>query len=164
VLLDEDDPEKGLLFDGRLSEDFKLTTGTWVSVGRVRDGLVSAAGGVLSHAVIAGHDRDHVAAMAWVDPAAARRACGDAEELSLADPRLAAHLAGCLARANDGAGSARRIERLLLLTEPPNMDRGEITDKGYVNQRAVLRHRSELVTRLFAGDGAGGEVIITSPA
>ena len=69
------DPAQGLMFDGRLSEDFKLATGTWVTVGRLRTALVSAAG-VLRDAVIAGHDGDYVAALAWVDPAEARRVCG----------------------------------------------------------------------------------------
>ena len=90
-LVDQGDPAQGLMFDGRLSEDFKLASGTWVTVGRLRTSLVSAAG-VLRDAVIAGHDGDYVAALAWVDPAEARRVCGADEDLTLDDPRLRDHL------------------------------------------------------------------------
>jgi feruloyl-CoA synthase len=142
-LVDEDDPNQGLMFDGRLAENFKLSSGTFVGVGAVKGALVSAAGGVLSDAVIAGHDEAFVSALAWLNAGEAERLCGG-------DPdRLRAHLAEALARMNDGVGSASRVERLLLLDEPASMDAGEITDKGYVNQRAVLARRAELVARLY---------------
>ena len=141
-LVDPGDPDQGLMFDGRLSEDFKLTSGTWVTVGRLRTSLISAAG-VLSDAVIAGHDGEYVAALAWVD----RNAAGD---VALDDPGLRQRLAATLRTLNDGAGSAGRIERLLLLAEPPGLDAGEITDKGYVNQRRVLDLRAHDVARLLA--------------
>jgi feruloyl-CoA synthase len=143
-LVDADDPNQGLMFDGRLAEDFKLSSGTFVRVGAVRGALVSACGGVLSDAVIAGHDQDYAGALAWLNAAEAERACGGDPE------RLRAHLAEALARMNAEEGSARRIERLLLLDEPANMDAGEITDKGYVNQRAVLDRRADQVARLYA--------------
>ncbi|MEA2384464.1 MAG: feruloyl-CoA synthase [Solirubrobacteraceae bacterium] len=146
-LVDPADPVQGMMFDGRLAEDFKLLSGTFVTVGRLRIALISAAGGVLTDAVITGHDGPYPAALAWVNRDEARRACG-AE--SLDDPALRAHLGAALAALNDGAGSAARIERLLLLDEPPNLDAGEITDKGYVNQRAVLERRADLVARLLA--------------
>lgn len=149
-LVDEGDAGKGLMFDGRLAEDFKLTSGTWVAVGRLRLALVSTAG-VLTDAVIAGHDRDCVAALAWVNHGEARPVCGGGDgEVALDDPALRAHLAAVLARLNAEAGSASRIERLLLLSDPPDLDAGEITDKGYVNQRAVLERRAGQVARLFA--------------
>src|SRR4051812_22616554 len=141
-LVADDDPDQGLLFDGRLSEDFKLVTGTWVHVGKVRGALVAAAG-VLSDAVIAGHDREQVGALAWVNTAEAERA-------SLDGRALREHLGQALAELNAEAGSAARVERLLLLDEPPSVDAGEITDKGYVNQRAVLARRSRDIERLFA--------------
>ena len=147
--VDEHDPGQGLMFDGRLAEDFKLMSGTWVTVGKLRTGLLSAAG-VLIDAVIAGHDRDHVAALAWLDPEQARQACGTAGDVALDDPVLRANLAARLANFNRDAGSASRVERLLLLEEPPDMDAGEITDKGYVNQRAVLERRADAVERLFS--------------
>jgi feruloyl-CoA synthase len=161
--VDAGDPAQGLLFDGRLAENFKLLTGTWVVAGQVRTALVSEAR-VLTDAVIAGHDRAYVAALAWVDQGEARRACGAAagEDVALDDPRLRAHLAGALARLNTTAGSATRVERILLLDEPPSIDAGEITDKGYVNQRAVLARRSDAVARLFAEE-PGGEIILASP-
>lgn len=143
-LVDAGDPNQGLMFDGRLAENFKLSSGTFVGVGALKGALVSACGGVLSDAVIAGHDEPYASALAWVNADEAERVCGG-------DPdRVRAHLAGSLARLNEGAGSARRIERLLILDEPASMDAGEITDKGYVNQRAVLERRAELVARLYA--------------
>ena len=148
-LVDRADPGQGLMFDGRLAEDFKLASGTFVRVGRLRTALVSAAGGVLTDAVLAGHDGPFAAALAWVNRDEAARLCGGAD-VALDDPRLCAHLAAALATVNAGAGSAAAIERLLLLEEPPDMDAGEITDKGYVNQRAVRERRAALVERLLA--------------
>jgi feruloyl-CoA synthase len=162
--VDPGDPGQGLLFDGRLAENFKLLTGTWVIAGQVRTALVSEAR-VLTDAVIAGHDRTYAAALAWVSQGEARRACGagPADDVALDDPRLRAHLAAALGRLNAAAGSASRVERLLLLDEPPSMDAGEITDKGYVNQRAVLERRAGAVARLFA-DPPGDAVILAADA
>jgi feruloyl-CoA synthase len=143
-----DDPSKGLMFDGRIAEDFKLVTGTWVTVGRLRAGLVSESGGLLGDAVITGHDRDYAAALAWVNQLEARRAFG--EDVALDDPRLRERLTDALRRLNAGAGSASRVERLLLLNEPPDLDAGEITDKGYVNQRRVVDRRAHAVACLYA--------------
>jgi feruloyl-CoA synthase len=147
-LVNPADPSEGLMFDGRIAEDFKLVTGTWVTVGRLRAGLVSESGGLLSDAVITGHDRDHAAALAWVNQLEARRAFG--EDVRVDDPRLREHLTNALRRLNTGAGSASRVERLLLLDEPPDLDAGEITDKGYVNQRRVVDRRADAVARLYA--------------
>ncbi|MEA2395162.1 MAG: feruloyl-CoA synthase [Solirubrobacteraceae bacterium] len=158
TFVDDDDPNLGLMFDGRLAEDFKLVTGTWVTVGRVRTSLVSAAA-VLSDAVIAGHDGAYVAALAWVDRAEAARVCDVDGDVALDHPALRAHLARRLTEMNASAGSAGRVERLLLLEEAPDMDAGEITDKGYVNQRAVLERRAELVARLLS-DPADDAVIV----
>jgi feruloyl-CoA synthase len=135
--VDAADPNQGLIFDGRIAEDFKLTSGTWVSVGALRTGLVSAAAGLISDAVIAGHDREQVTALAWPTPA------------GQADPGARGKLAAALLEVNSGQGSAGRIERLLLMSEPPALDAGEITDKGYVNQRVVLDRRADLVVRLY---------------
>ena len=147
-LIDERDPGQGLMFDGRIAENFKLLTGTWVTVGALRTRLLSAAG-VLSDAVICGQDAEYVAAMGWVNQAEAR-------DRSAAE--LREHLAQALARMNGEAGSAGRIERLLLLETPPSLDAGEITDKGYLNQRRCLECRADDVARLYA-DPAGPEVI-----
>jgi feruloyl-CoA synthase len=148
-LVDEQDPNRGLIFDGRISEDFKLLTGTWVRVGSLRVQLLSEAR-VLSDAVICGHDRAYAAALAWVNQAEARKLASADEDVAPADERLRGHLSQALARLNQGAGSAARIERLLLLAEPPSLDAGEITDKGYLNQRACLSCRAAEVLRLYA--------------
>jgi feruloyl-CoA synthase len=137
-LVDPDDPDQGLLFDGRLAEDFKLTSGTFVRVGALRGALVSRAG-ILQDAVIAGHDRDYASALCWLAP-------GQQD-----GPEVREKLAAALAALSEGgAGSAMRIERLLVLAEPPSLDAGEITDKGYINQRAVLERRAEDVELLYA--------------
>jgi len=159
-LVDEDDPNQGVLFDGRVAENFKLMTGTWVTAGTLRLALLSAAR-VLSDAVICGHDREYVAALAWVNQAEARKLLASDEDVALDDPRLRDHLSQALATLNQGAGSAARVERLLLLSQPPSLDAGEITDKGYLNQRACLRHRADAVELLFAAEPAE-EVIAPS--
>jgi feruloyl-CoA synthase len=150
-LVDPDDPGQGLLFDGRIAEDFKLLTGTWVAAGSLRLALLSTAR-VLSDAVICGQDSDYVAALGWVNQAEARKLCGTEGDVPLEDSRLREHLAAALSELGAGAGSAGRIERLLLLAEPPSLDAGEITDKGYINQRACLKRRATDVARLYAAE------------
>ncbi|TCK26247.1 feruloyl-CoA synthase [Pseudonocardia endophytica] len=157
VFVDENDPNQGLMFDGRIAEDFKLATGTWVSVATVRGNLISAAR-VLTDAVIAGHDRSEVTALAWVNQAEARALCDTDNDVPIDHPVLRAHLERVLADLATHAGSAGRIERLLLCSEPPDLDAGEITDKGYINQRVVLERRSSDVEDLYAGE-AGPRVI-----
>jgi len=152
-LIDEQDPNKGMVFDGRIAENFKLLTGTWVAAGTLRIAFLSAAG-LLSDAIICGQDADYVAALAWVNQA-------EAGERSGTD--LREHLAQALGRLNQGAGSASRIERLLLLDEPPSLDAGEITDKGYLNQRACLARRAADVARLYA-DPPDAAIIEPAPA
>jgi feruloyl-CoA synthase len=150
-LIDEGDPSRGLRFDGRIAENFKLLTGTWVAAGPLRMRLLSEAG-VLTDAVICGQDSEYVAALAWVNQAEARRVCGIDGDVALDDPRLRDHLAQALRSINQSAGSAGRVERLLLLATPPSLDAGEITDKGYINQRACLQSRAAEVERLYAGE------------
>jgi feruloyl-CoA synthase len=150
-LIDERDPARGVMFDGRISENFKLLTGTWVAVGSLRTRLLSAAR-VLSDAVICGHDTEYVGALAWVNQAEARKLTGSSseEDVGLDDPRLVEHLGEALARVNDDLGSASRIARLLLLEAPPSLDAREITDKGYLNQRRCLECRAAEVSELYA--------------
>ncbi|HTX11012.1 MAG TPA: feruloyl-CoA synthase [Solirubrobacteraceae bacterium] len=157
-LIDEQDPNKGIMFDGRISENFKLLTGTWVAVGSLRTRLLSAAR-LLSDAAICGQNAEYLAALAWVNQAEARKSLGASEDVPLDDPRLRAHLARALADVNAGAGSASRIERLLLLEKPPSLDAGEITDKGYLNQRRCLECRAAEIARLYA-DPATDESIL----
>ncbi len=150
-LVHEDDPDQGLVFDGRIAEDFKLLTGTWVTVGPLRTRLLGAAR-VLTDAVICGQDKEYVAALAWVNPAEARDVCGIEGDVELSDPQLRRHLSQTLAQLGQAAGSASRIERLLLLVEPPSLDAGEITDKGYLNQRRCLKFRAAEVRRLYVAE------------
>jgi feruloyl-CoA synthase len=153
-LEDPDDPAKGVVFDGRIVEDFKLTTGTFVSVGAVRVAALAATSPVLLDAVVCGHDRDYVALLAWPNLAAARELVGDPEadaETLVRAPALVDHVRGKLTAHNSAhAASSERVARVLLLAEPPSLDANEITDKGYINQRAVLERRAADVTALFA--------------
>jgi feruloyl-CoA synthase len=162
TLISEHDPGQGMLFDGRIAENFKLLTGTWVAAGALRTRLISAAG-ALSEAVICGQDAGYVAALAWVNQAEARRLTGATEDVGLDDEALRQHLAGALATLNAHAGSASRIERLLLLGQPPSLDAGEITDKGYLNQRRTLECRAADVARLYA-DAPDADVITAADA
>jgi feruloyl-CoA synthase len=154
-LIDPALPERGLRFAGRIAEDFKLDSGTWVNVAAVKSALLSACGGVLQDCVITGHDRRYVSAMAWLNPMAAAQLTGEqhpAEGHStvlLDDPRVRAYLAQSLAALNEGAGSSRQVERLMLLSDPPQLDASEITDKGYINQRACLTRRAADVAALY---------------
>jgi feruloyl-CoA synthase len=149
---DPGDVNAGLVFRGRIAEDFKLSTGTFVRVGAVRTALLSALP-VLSDAVIAGENRDFVAALAWLNVAEAGELLG-ASPASAGDAIAHEELGRIVARAltahNEEAGSSARIERLLIMARPPDLDAGEITDKGYVNQRKVLAVRKELESMLFA--------------
>ena len=141
--VDAANPELGLAFDGRVAEDFKLRTGTWVHVGALRVKLIAACDPIVQDAVITGHDRDEVGALLFMNPAA----CAGKTREELAR-RLGAGLAA-LAREAAGATSMT-VSRVLMLAAPPQLDAGEITDKGYVNQRAVLEARAGEVERLHA--------------
>lgn len=140
-LLDPQQPERGVVFNGRVAEDFKLTTGTWVSVGALRVKLVSALAPYAQDAVITGHDRDEVGALIF--PSAAAR--------EVAPEQLAARVCDALATLRaQGGGSSQTPMRVMWLAEPPHTDAGEITDKGYVNQRAVLQRRAAEEQALYA--------------
>ena len=142
---DADDAAKGIVFDGRVAEDFKLSTGTWVNAGAIRVKLIAAADPLIQDAVITGHDRAEIGALVFLSPAAAK-------DLSHLSDRLRSALHKL---AQDG-GSSMHPTRLIIASEPPSIDANEITDKGYMNQRAVLERRAALVEKLYAG---GDEVI-----
>jgi feruloyl-CoA synthase len=151
ALADPADPNAGLVFRGRIAEDFKLTTGTFIRVGAVRTALLSALP-LLSDAVIAGEGRDRVCALAWLNPAEARTLLGGEVQTQgelVMHESLHETLASALANHNENVGSAARIERLALLARPADLDSGEITDKGYINQRQVLKNRSALIELLY---------------
>jgi feruloyl-CoA synthase len=139
---DAADPAQGLVFDGRVAEDFKLSSGTWVHVGAVRIALLGAASPLLQDAVITGHDRDEVGALVFLNPAVAKGL-----EPAAVRMRIAAALTALAASAG---GSSTYPTRALVLTEPPSIDADEITDKGYINQRAVRERRAALVETLHA--------------
>ncbi len=164
AFVDEAAPFKGFRFEGRISEDFKLSTGTWVSVGPLRAALIAALTPLVRDLVIAGENRDHVAILAVPDLAACRSLCPDRTAASdaeiLADRRVRARIAAALAeQAARATGSSNRVRRALLLAAPPSLDRGEITDKGSLNQRAMLDHRAADVAALYA-DPPSADVII----
>jgi feruloyl-CoA synthase len=153
---DAGNPAKGLLFDGRIAEDFKLATGTWVSVGSLRSAFIAHFAPLVRDVVFAGADRDEVTALVFPDLEACRKlAPGLAPDAALqalvTDPNVSA----AFSRLLDGfvassTGTSNRIPRMILLADPPSLDIGEMTDKGSINQRAVLTHRAALVEELYA--------------
>ncbi|WP_226576950.1 feruloyl-CoA synthase [Acuticoccus sediminis] len=151
------DPARGFLFDGRLAENFKLSTGTFVSVGALRAAFVDAMGGLVGDAVIAGEDRDRVAALMIPHVPALAALVPGGPGMSrtglLAHPAVRAAVAERLTRlAAEATGSATRVARAIFLDDDLSFDRGEVTDKGSINQRAVLRHRADLVAALYGDD------------
>ena len=166
---DPDDWTKGLIFDGRISEDFKLATGTWVSVGPLRAAIIAHCAPLVRDVVLAGPDRDDVTALIIPDVDACRKLAADlAPDAStaavLADPRVRKTFANFLADLSaPRRGTSARVGRAILLAEPPSLDVGEITDKGSINQRAVLAHRAGLVEELYMNPPPAN-VIIASVA
>lgn len=154
--VDAGQPEQGLMFDGRIAEDFKLSSGTFVSVGPLRARIISDGAPYVQDAVITGINQDDIGVMIFPRLDHCRYLAGlpmDASvETVLANPDVEGVFRQLLAKLNDVAtGSASRIAWLYLLAEPPSLDHGEQTDKGSINQRAVLTRRAELVDRLYAG-------------
>jgi feruloyl-CoA synthase len=153
--VDPHQPAKGLVFDGRVTEDFKLSSGTWVSVGTLRADVIAAVSPLIQDCVVAGLDKEYVAILAWPNMAAAREVCANAN-LSTPDELLRSQavvdfVRDRLRKHNKGAGgSSNKVARIILMTEPPSIDGHEITDKGYVNQRATLDRRAKLVDALYA--------------
>jgi feruloyl-CoA synthase len=144
-LADPAAPEKGLVFDGRVAEDFKLTTATWVHVGALRVKLIAACNPFLQDAVITGHDRDEVGALVFLNLISTKDLPGEKirEQISKALKTLAKE-----------GGSSTHPKRVLIMAEPPSIDAGEITDKGYINQRAVLERRAALIETLYRDPSA----------
>jgi feruloyl-CoA synthase len=142
AFVDITDPAKGFRFDGRLSEDFKMGTGTWVSVGPLRARVVAALAPYVRDVVVAGADRDFLSVILVPDPPACDGM--DAEALSAAvRPKLAE-------LATHAGGSSNRVQRAVWLEGPLSIEAGEITDKGSINQRAVLKSKHELVAALYS--------------
>jgi feruloyl-CoA synthase len=148
----------GFEFDGRISEDFKLATGTWVSVGPLRVGFIGAFAPLVKDAAVAGHDRDEVGMLVFLDEEATRKlaphlSAGTPFADVLADARVKdAFQARLAALAHTATGSSTRVTRIALLADSPSIDLGEATDKGSINQRAVLANRAADVEALYAGE------------
>jgi feruloyl-CoA synthase len=164
VFVDPKDPLQGIIFAGRVVEDFKLTTGTFVHVGPLRTDVIAAATPVVQDALVAGHDHPFIGLLAWPNLHACRQLMGNPAatfEDAVKHPAVVA----CLKRGLDAynssveGASSRRIGRAMLMVEPPSIDGNELTDKGYINQRAGLERRASLVERLYA-DPPNEDVIV----
>ncbi len=151
-LADPADVTRGLLFAGRVVEDFKLTNGTWVRTGGVRLTLLDLCAPLLTDAVICGHDNSYIAALAWPNVAACQQLAPELSGLDAAalsqHPTVVAALCERLQAQRPG-GASLHIERLMLMAEPPSADANEIADKGYVNQAATRNRRAHLVDELY---------------
>ncbi|HXZ22827.1 MAG TPA: feruloyl-CoA synthase [Pseudolabrys sp.] len=153
--VDPNNPGKGLLFDGRIAEDFKLSTGTWASVGPLRVRFVDHFAPYVRDVVFAGADRDDIAVLVFPEIEACRKLAGLAANAAPAEvvnaPAVRKKFAELLTGlAAVSSGSSNRVERAILMADPPSMDKGEMTDKGSINQRAVLKNRAALVDELYA--------------
>ena len=152
--VDPERPQAGFAFDGRVSEDFKLMTGTWVSVGNLRAAMIATFAPFLRDAVIAGHDREDLAAILLLDPDGCRAKFPDLADTHPATLAAHAGLRAALAEKLQAfqaksTGSSTRVPRVVVLDEHPSIDHGEVTDKGSINQRAALSHRANLVQELY---------------
>jgi feruloyl-CoA synthase len=151
--VDPADPKQGFEFDGRTTEDFKLTTGTWVSVGPLRAKINSACSPLVQDVVITGHDRDKLGALVFPNVVVCR---------DLRAAELRARLQPVFDRlARESTGSSTRIARAMLMEQPPTIDASEVTDKGSINQRAVLKNRAALVEKLY-GEPPDQNIIVAS--
>ena len=148
---DPDDYAKGFFFDGRIAENFKLTTGTWVAVGAVRAALVDALGGLVRDVVIVGENRSELGALLLLSDKGA----------AMAEVALRTALGEKLAQAAKSAtGSAARVRRAVVLQDAPSFDRGEVTEKGSLNQRAMRSNNEELIERLYADEPAADVITV----
>ena len=161
-------PEKGLVFDGRLAEDFKLSTGTWVSAGPLRQRILAEAAPLAQDVVIGAQDHDFPVALVFPNLFACRAVIGDAAATMtvrevLEHPAVRDRFVQAFANlARQGTGSSTFVPRAVILEEPPSLDAREITDKGSLNQKAVLQHRRAVVQELYAPEPSS-RVIAVAP-
>jgi feruloyl-CoA synthase len=153
--VDETDPDKGFMFDGRIAEDFKLSTATWVSTGPLRVNFLAHFAPYAKEVVIAGPDRDFIGVLVFPDIDACRELAGEQEgsvtEL-LASPLVRSKFQELLvSMAKSSTGSSNRIVRAIVLDIPPSIDAHELTDKGSISQRAVLENRTGVVDEIYRG-------------
>jgi feruloyl-CoA synthase len=154
-LADRIDPRNGLVFNGRLAEDFKLSTATWVSVGPLRAKILAQAAGLVQDVVICGHDREFVTALVFPN----LQMCRDMVDAGpdtparalLSHPVIVSRFTDVFTTlATASTGSSTFVARAIVLEDPPSMDAREVTDKGSINQKAVLAHRAALVEELYS--------------
>ena len=166
ALLDRSDPQRGFIFDGRLNEDFKLSTGTWVRTSMLRTRLLAHFDGLLQDVVLAAPDRDYVGALLFPNLDACRKLCRGLKESASASAIIAVpevrsafqqRLSSFVAK---NPGSSTHVQRAILLDAPPSLEAREITDKGTLNQAAVLKNRASLLQLLY-GEDADGLVLRT---
>jgi feruloyl-CoA synthase len=155
TFVDPSRPEQGLLFAGRVAENFKLSNGTWVVPDELRKSLIRFAEGALQDVVVAGENRGSVAMLLWPSLLGAARyvrdrACLKDPRALAEDPGLIEHLRTAIGAHNRECGSSSRVSAFALMAEPPSLDNGEFTDKGSINQRAALNNRSRLIERLYS--------------
>src|SRR5580693_8838253 len=154
--VDPADVNKGFLFDGRFSEDFKLASGTWASVGPLRSRILSHFAPFVRDVVIAGHDRDDIGVLIFADADACRALCPQLERTASAADIFSHHQVRARFQAlletaaASATGSSNRVTRAIIVDEPPSLDAGEVTDKGSLNQHAVLDRRAAIVEELYA--------------
>jgi len=158
--IDPANPSLGLRFTGRVSENFKLSNGTWVAVGNLRGAALAATHGVLQDVVIAGENRQSCAVLGWLNPVMAKKHAANADGNPNHDPGVIAFLQQCLRLYNASVGSSERICAFTLLEEPPSLAAGEITDKAYVNQRAVLINRAAQMELIYSSEPCGQVIVI----
>lgn len=160
--VDPSQPEKGLAFDGRTVEEFKLVSGTWVSTGSVRVAAVAASGGVLSDAIVCGLNREEIGLLGFLNEAYCQRLAGGALPLEdlIRHPAVEAALReGFTVYNKKNPNAAARIARLLLQTTQPQADLGEITEKGYINQSRTQALRADQIERLYSADAFPGKLL-----
>ena len=165
VFVDANDPVQGIIFAGRVVEDFKLTTGTFVHVGSLRTDAIAAATPAIHDALVTGQDREYVGLLAWPNLHACRQLVGN-PEASFEDVVKHPAVVVCVRRGLEAhnkeceGASSRRIVRAMLMVEPPSIDGHELTDKGYINQRAGLDRRAALVERLYAAEPDSDVIVL----
>jgi feruloyl-CoA synthase len=150
--LDENNPDKGLVFDGRIAEDFKLSSGTWVNVGVLKAKVISTGSPIIQDVVIAGLDKEYIGVILFLNADVCRENANLSNEIpnkvAFEHPEVEKYLQNWLVDFNKTAtGSSTKIKRFVVALDPPSIDLGEITDKGSLNQRAVLKHRADLVKK-----------------
>nr|WP_244960365.1 AMP-binding protein [Eoetvoesiella caeni] len=163
--VDDNAREQGLRYDGRIAEDFKLASGTWVNVGALRQRVIAAGAPHIHDIVLTGHDRDELGMLIFLLPTASSLATHTAPNAGAAaiagDPGVQAWAQSLLdSLAENSAGSSQFIGRAMVLRDPPLMDLGEMTDKGSINQRSVLKTRAALVEQLYAAEPGSGTLLV----